>query len=330
MKKSNIFQITPQMKTYNEMKSEWKTFIMNMQKSNFRSEVVNTDAFGLRFNNQQFKNSVFDNEKKIDQKKIGVIVGSSAAFGIGATKDDFTISSIMSKNSDFHYYNLGGRAYCGFQEIILFNSLMGQMKNLNQIIIFSGVNDIFMNNYIAVYDRILGPMFFTNYFKKAVELYSLGWKKKLLQFFKDKFLLSRPLKQKIIDNKFENIKEIIKRNIYCWSTIKKGKNIKLVYFLQPMTNWCKREISDEEQSLFKELDRIDSSSNNTLRSLDNDLYLKYKFFLKHLCADLDIEFYDCNDYFSQARFNKKWLFVDRVHLTDLGYNYISEYIKSKI
>ena len=38
------------MKTYNEMKSEWKTFIMNMQKSNFRSEVVNTDAFGLRFN----------------------------------------------------------------------------------------------------------------------------------------------------------------------------------------------------------------------------------------------------------------------------------------
>ena len=329
MDRSNIYQIAPQMEIYNKVGREWKTFLMSMQKSNFRSDIVNTDAFGLRFNTQQLKNSIFDNDKELDQKKIGAIVGSSSTFGIGSTKDDFTISSIMSKNSDFHYHNLGGRAHCGFQEIILFNSLISNMKNLDQIIIFSGVNDMFMNNYIAKYDRILGPMFFTDYFKKAMASHSLNWKKKLLQVFSEKLLLSKPLKQKI-NNKFESIAKIIKRNMHCWSMIKKGKNIKLVYFLQPMANWCKREISDEEQSLFKELDRLDLSSNNTLRSLDNDLYLKYKFFLKNLCTDLDIDFYDCNDYFSQASFNKKWLFVDRVHLTDLGYSYISEYIKSKI
>ena len=47
---SNIYKFVPHMKVYNELGYNWEPFIMSLQKPNFRSKVVNTDSFGLRFN----------------------------------------------------------------------------------------------------------------------------------------------------------------------------------------------------------------------------------------------------------------------------------------
>ena len=182
MDMSTIYKFAPQMRTYSQLGYEWKTFIMNIQKPRFRSNVVNTDNFGLRFNNQKIKKSIFDKEE-ILRNKTGVIVGASTVFGVGASHDQFTIPSYLTDKTDTHFYNIGGRAYCGFQEIILFNSLINNFNKLETAVIFSGVNDIFMNSYIDDYDETLGPMFFTNEFKKAMSFNSLNWKKRIIKNF---------------------------------------------------------------------------------------------------------------------------------------------------
>ena len=119
-----IYKLIPQMKYYNNIGVDWKPFLMNLQKANYRSDVVNTDEFGLRFNNKILNNSIF--EEKV--KKYGIMIGASAVFGVGASSDELTIPSILSNSTDTHFYNLGGRAYSGFQEIILFNSLINNLK----------------------------------------------------------------------------------------------------------------------------------------------------------------------------------------------------------
>lgn len=329
MDMSKIYELEPQMKTYSEVGYDWKPFIMHIQDSKFRSSIVNTDNFGLRFNDQKISNSIFD-EKSLIKKKFGVVVGSSAAFGIGSTLDKYTIPSLLTKDSEIHYYNLGVRAYCGFQEIIFFNSLIRDLKKTQQVIIFSGLNDIFMNSYIDNYDKILGPMFYTNEFKEKMKKKPLNWKKIFTKQFPNFFSKSNLDDEKLEPNKTEDIFKIIKRNLISWATIKNGMNIKLFYFLQPMANWCKKELSDEENIIFKELDKGSKRTNECLKLLNLDLYHKYKRFLSEACEELDINFYDCNDYFSKNEFNKKWLFVDRVHLTDLGNKLISEFIKTKI
>ena len=326
---NKIYKLTPQMKIYNQIGYDWKPFIMNIQKSKFRSKIVNTDNFGLRFNNQKITNSIFDDYDPA-KKKFGAIVGASSVFGIGSSKDNFTISSLLSENTEYNYFNIGARAYCGFQEIILFNSLLNSLKKIDEVIIFSGINDIFMDKYINEYDKILGPMFYTNEFNEKMSTVSLSLKRHLINSFSNFFFKSKPDIKNLTNDLNQNIFEVIERNLRCWANIKYGMKIKLSYFLQPMANWCRRELSDEENIIFNELDKGSLITNNCLRSINLEIYYEYKNFLIETCKKLNINFFDCNEYLSDKEFNKKWLFVDRVHLTDLGNKIMCQFIKSKI
>ena len=98
-------------------------------------------------------------------------------------------------------------------------------------------------------------------------------------------------------NNTELIKTIIKRNLRCLSNIQKGMKVKLIYFLQPLSIWCKRQLSNEENMIFEELDKISFKTNSTLKSLNFDIYNDYNNYLATTCKELDIEFFDCNKYF---------------------------------
>ena len=101
---SKIYELAPQMRTYNQLGFDWKPFIMNIQSAKFRSKVVNTDNFGLRFNGQRITNSIFETKNHFE-KKTGTIIGSSSAFGIGSSNDNYTIPSLLSENTDFELFS---------------------------------------------------------------------------------------------------------------------------------------------------------------------------------------------------------------------------------
>ena len=169
-KRSSRYGLAPQMKIYDGIGETWKPYIMYLSKPNFRSKVVNIDQFGLRFNgleNEKVKeiekNNTIFNEKIISKnKEKAVLIGNSISFGVGATSDSLTAPSNLSKLSNFHFFNLGGRAFSGFQEIVLFQSLINSLKDIKRIVIFSGSNDLFLVNHLSSYDPVLGPYYFNN------------------------------------------------------------------------------------------------------------------------------------------------------------------------
>ena len=137
MKKKNVISI------YNKIGYQLLPNIGFTNITNFRSNVCNTDNLGLRFNDiKENYISIFDENKNKKKPEI-ILTGGSTAMGMAASSDTKTISSLLSDSSNFHFYNLAVRAYNGFQELILTQSLINRFKNLKKIIIVSGINDLY-------------------------------------------------------------------------------------------------------------------------------------------------------------------------------------------
>ena len=64
--------------------------------------------------------------------------------------------------------------------------------------------------------------------------------------------------------------------------------------------------------------------------IDEKTYIDYKNFIKQNCNYFNFDFIDMNECFSNSNLDKKWLFIDRSHLTDLGNEYLAEFISSKL
>ena len=82
------------------------------QDSNLRSKICNTDIYGLRFNNSRDlkeKKSILSLSK--NKKQNGILLGNSMAFGEGATKDEKTITSQLTKMSKYNFLNFCGRGF---------------------------------------------------------------------------------------------------------------------------------------------------------------------------------------------------------------------------
>lgn len=60
------------------------------------------------------------------------------------------------------------------------------------------------------------------------------------------------------------------------------------------------------------------------------VYDEFSIFLENTCNEFEIKFFDCNKFLSDKNFDNKWIFVDRIHLTDNANNYIAKFIKSSV
>ncbi len=146
VKFSNIkdrYNIIPQMKNYDQISYEYKPFIMFFNCSNYKSKIVNTDEIGFRLN---YHNNNFEKLSSFfNQKNVTIVIGGSLVFGFGATSDNNTISSILSKKTNKIYLNFGGTAFNSKQEILLFLNFFQNFKKIDKVIIVSGANDLYLN-----------------------------------------------------------------------------------------------------------------------------------------------------------------------------------------
>jgi len=347
------YELAPQLELYDKIGVEWIPNLMFSQSRNFRSEVVNTDCYGLRFNEKPNLNqSIFD--EKITGKK-SVFIGNSTAFGVGSSSDQQTIPSLLSHSSGYHFYNFGSRAFNGFQELILFQSLVEKLNGVKKIVIFSGVNDLYLfcgNNFD---NNFIGPSFFGKQFFDAMGREALSPLRTLAKLLLGPLGLDRVNWRNIkkgqlleyilnpdVREGFNNttlnlqtrmtLEDIVSRNLSLWSIISRGLGIKVYYFLQPLADWGK-DLSREEQKIFKFFDNNQSKFPqlefmNEMKSLDQ--YFSYQKLLKTYCNKLKIDFFDCNQMLKENSTKTDWLFIDRVHMTGDGNNLLSNYIRETI
>ena len=95
----------------------------------------------------------------------------------------------------------------------------------------------------------------------------------------------------------------------------------LIYCLQPVPGWCEKQLCNEERMLFDTLDTdVDDILSQLSLESTGEAYGKA---ISSFCKKNGIRYKDLN---SEFRDKHEWLFVDRVHLTDLGYELVAKAI----
>ena len=350
------YELIPQMKEYDSIETIWKPYVMFFNKPNVKNDIYSLDKYGLRHNDlfdenlnlNKFENSIFNKslfKKKFDQT--AAIVGGSAIFGTGASKDKYTIPNILSSKSNIHYFNLGCSAFNGFQEIINFQIFQEKMEGIKKIIIYSGLNDIFLTYFNKIHDEEYDPHYFSKIYLKNIQSNRLSIKKRIMLFFFSDFvdknfdwknssykkiiyeIFKKGDKNNIVINKNDVLRKILNKNLKIWANYQKSLNIEVIYVLQPFSNWCSKENSEEENQLFSITENSKIKIYEIFKELDYNSYLEYKKILEDLTKKYNLKFLDANSHID-AKFNKEWLFVDRGHLNDRGNEIISEFINTKI
>lgn len=327
-----ISELAPQMKQYYEMGTKSCPFLMFQQPGNLISQSVNTDSLGFRINHYQGREYSVA-EGGFEHEQVSMLIGGSTVFGDGATSDTQTISSHLSQHLGHLCLNLGGRAYNSTQELILFNQIAHRYRNVKNIVLLSGLNDLYLSRF-AHYKNYFGGFFFSSIMNQAMQEYSLSSFQKLMKIVLfpifdhridyqriTKFnWLPRNLAQKESKDESESAQLYdadaaifqIKKNLFNWSKIAQSYPCTLKFVLQPFPEWAQKKLSTEERNL------LSAEAYDFVKLGDHTLYADYASKLKSVCAEFGIEFYDSNRMLGDYAQDKYWLFIDRAHLTDEG------------
>ena len=346
MNKDFKYNLNPQWKTYDRLGYRWLPFIMFSQTPNFRSDVVNTDIRGFRYNSKDLikRESIFDTENK---DNVTLLLGGSFTFGAGATLDQNTISGYLSK-SGINCLNLSGSAHVGFQELISIFSNMNLIKNVKEIIFISGINDLYLSDFFGI--NYPDTFYFYSEFKQNMSKKNISFKKKIFKFFVDIMYPNTLDNNNIVDLKLQDINQFLKsarfresfkknvsiklsmeeklnRNFKIYNMLGRYFNCKVSFYLQPALNWSK-EKSNEEQQLFDYTNLYFKEKTmffNKLFSKEN--YDYFKNLLSKISKKNDISFFDLNEYFKKNLKKENWIFLDSVHINDRGNKLVSDIIQ---
>ena len=338
------YSITPQMKFYDQLSVDFEAYTMFFNTKLFNSKIVNTDELGFRYNFFKNDTNTFTNLIN-NQDEFSIVIGGSTVFGFGATGDDKTLSSLLTKKSDELQLTFGATAFNSKQEIILFTKKITQLKKIKKIIIVSGVNDLYLN---ITNSNDNNNFFFKKNYQLANNLYkirnNLG-KKLLYLIYKinnDKFIDPRKLSFKDIfkKKKIKNIPDYLDKNIMIsnynqifsvWSALSQKFGFEINFYFQPLAGWLNKEFHKTEKELFNILDNSDDYSHQILKKISlKENYLTLSKIIKNVCKKYEIKFFDLNYELDKITNNTDHLFVDRVHLTDLGYELVSKIILNKL
>jgi hypothetical protein len=206
-------------------------------------------------------------------------------------------------------------------------------------VILSGLNDLVLNTYIKNYDGVFGPIFGYDVFISKMEE-ATGWKNKVFKFLFGKFfdpntnwseinslnwkkeLFQRKVKVNNIANNDEKLENTFDRNLMIWSIISKGMNLSIDYVLQPISIWQEKILSNEEEKIFKESDKLEEIK-KVYKSVTLDKYIYLRTMLQSKAKKYNINFIDCNEILKKKDL-KNWIYVDKVHVNDVGYQLISQ------
>ncbi len=323
--------ITPQMYDYDRIGDEWVPYLMRFDKPNRIFNSVSTNKWGFR--NTIGLDGIVDEQYIASipkDKKIGVIVGSSAVFGVGATSDKFTIASELNRNTETVWLNYGGRAFNSTQELQLF--ILHLPKRVDEVIILSGVNNLTLAFLSETTSRVYNSFFFQSTFVNTMKNPSnefIGVRaaiSRLIAELKNKFSPIPTTPNTEITDRYSDIITCFKRDLRAFKIFADGMGVTLHYAIQPLATWVNKDLSSEEKKLFSILDTM-SKDWAVLANYLGEEKERYINDIIDTCFSLGVPCVDLNE-MEEFKANS-WLFVDRVHLTDEGYKLIAKILKNE-
>lgn len=332
------------MKNYDTMASGMDCpYAMLSGPISYSDPVISTDKHGFRLT--ECNDNIYKVENIEEYDEINILIGGSTVFGVGASSNLTTIPSYLAKKTGQVWLNFGLRGGVSLQEYIHLIRFIHKSKKINNIVFLSGNNDLYINLVSELnshFDRRFGETeslefsysckrkFFIALISKITGIERRHLLDKSLKNLM-RMLVSKPvIKDEILTftEKLDQLFDNYDRNFLLYSALQKQLNCEISFVLQPFFTWTGKTASETEGMVFAELEEIQKGStwNFYKDKMDVKLYERYKGKLNELSNRYNLGFYDTNIEFN----SEQTLFVDAVHLTDLGNQRVSEVIIKRV
>jgi hypothetical protein len=323
----------------------WLPYLMYFHLPNYSSEVINTDRLGFRISKGAGGQASAGG--RVPEGPVRLLVGSSTAFGIGATRDEATIASrLWSRHATkAPWLNFAGRSHNSTQELLLFLLYRHLLPQIEEVVIFSGFNNLGLSRLPRSQQGDHGAFFNCGeYFEKMAQLRYLRHRNgSIFDRFgerQSRVAGSEDSSVPELAEQIANAAELTVRHLEAWKLLTSAAGTKLSFVLQPMATWVRERPAPQEELLFDELDKIDpqgvrSPSGRNFQGMfggisSMETRRRYSDALQNGCEILGVPFLDLNPVLAEAVGPDDWLFVDRIHFTDGGYNLVSSLLATHL
>lgn len=326
-------RIVPQMSEYDKIGDQWVPYLMRADGASKCFPSVNTDKWGMRNsigrNGELITVDTLDGNKYLG--KIGVVMGSSTVFGVGATQDGYTIPSYLNSETETSWLNFGGRAYNSTQELI--RLMLHLPKKIDHLIVCSGVNNItlaFLSSSTSpVYNSLFSFSAFERAMSNAADEYigvRHAWARLLKELRHRIYPQPKAEVRQSIRLSYQDVLNCFERDLRASKAIADGMGATLYFALQPLATWIDKALSAEETEIFNILDGM-SNDWQVLAKQINDERDTYFADVASICERHAVQYCNIN-YVPEFKMDE-WLFVDRVHLTNRGCELVAKTLKKE-
>ena len=311
---------------------------LHVHERGYRSGTINTDALGLRYSHCAGKR--FSAAERGGAGRINLLVGGSTAMGIGASSDEHTVASHLSMLTGEVWLNLAGCGLNASQELLLFLTHQHRLGEIGHVVLLSGLNSL---AHEALGEVLAGPhaaqyakahQAYLNSFNEGMPaqgaVRQASWLQRLAQALaprRPEPLADWPLCAP--EKRLARAADSIGRTLRQWERMLADSHATLTFILQPLLPWCREALPAGEVAMLAALDRQPSNFDRLLQgTFDSQLHMA---FFRRIKSQADpVPCYDMNSMLSSSPVFGADLFIDRLHLNDLGNNALAKVITAKL
>ena len=329
--------LTPQMLQYDDFddraEARWLPYLMYFHRADYHSDVINTDAAGFRISHGATGRASVCGA--LPEGPLRLLAGSSSALGIGATCDAATIPSRLWTRyaPSGPWLNFTGRSYNSVQELTLFLLYRHLLPQIDEIVIFSGINNLALAQLPPSQQGDHGAFFFCAEFFAQMEDLKARHRKDKPGFARrtgkqaSAAQADPPVPE--LPVLISNAVGLAARHLEAWCLLAAPTGARVSFVLQPLSTWWRPEPTQEEQLLFDELDRL--SKLGAFEKVYGKIATPeagklYSEALRNACDKQGVRFLDLNPLLAAECGSKDWIYVDRAHYTDTGHDVVSRLV----
>ena len=306
------------MRDYDELgvHKEWVPHLMYFHPRNVVYKSVSTDDRG-------FRNTTGGQNKK----STALLIGGSSVFGIGATSDCATITSRLNELTEHSWLNFGGRAFNSTQEAMLVH-LSNTTKVDGPIVVMSGINNLIRSFMPGRFSPMYGAFFDQSLYEKKMAAAVVGNRELLRMLFagvRAKFGIAKKTtataqSKSAKADSYATMLLVFERDCEYLKMVADKNNTSVTFVMQPFIPWMNKSLASQETELFALLDQEADGFSLVLRELVEHR-AQYDKDLHAICSKVGVKYLNLND--APELQQPDWLFVDRVHLTDNGFDAVA-------
>jgi hypothetical protein len=288
-----------------------------------------------------------------DYPACNLVVGNSTSFGVGASSDRGTFSSLLSRPG-VPCLNFSIRGGTSQQELFLYLCLNRHLPPVDNIVLFSGVINITL---AAIKATLFYPEFgaafsekeFFREFLNQYERFHHAHDMRVINFLKEtvtkcyrKFGLVRWLANRLHGKRAESVgvarsydfdekkaimMDVLRNDLRTWGMLQRGSRTKIHYVMQPLIGWTRKPLTPLERAMCD----IDAAVETSVFTYANDREYRWlRGETAQACADNGIDFHDANEWLDDDRESNADLFTDVCHLNDRGNRRVAELLRERL